>query len=130
LTGLRPRAKDKIVLTGDYTPRALPRLSQQEQEIIAYVELGGTLAIASYAVGMLSVQAEHMRESNSRFRAALRVAEQEAVEKYGKPKSEVAQYFMTPPIAHGGEAGPERIRFWIRATEAVPSRPSLEAPNN
>jgi hypothetical protein len=97
LTGLRPRAKDKIVLTGDYTPRALPRLSQQEQEIIAYVELGGTLAIASYAVGMLSVQAEHMRESNSRFRAALRVAEQEAVEKYGKPKSEVAQYFMTPP---------------------------------
>ena len=99
MTGPRPRAKGKIVLTGqnrsDYTPRALPRLSPQEQEIIAYVELGGTLAIASYAVGILSVEAEHMRESNSWFRAALRVAEHEAVEKYGEPKSEVAQYFMT-----------------------------------
>ena len=103
LTGPRPRAKDKIVLTGDYAPRALPRLSPQEQEIIAYVELGGTLAIASYAVGILSVQAEHIRESNSRFRAALRVAEQEAVEKYGEPKSEVAQYFMkTPGYARRG----------------------------
>ena len=29
--------------------------------------------------------------------AALRVAEQEAVEKYGEQKSEVAQYFMTTP---------------------------------
>ena len=85
------------MLIGDHSPRALPRLSPQEQEIIAYVELGGTLATASYAVGILSVQAEHMREGNSRFRAALRVAEQEAVEKYGEPKSEVAQYFMRAP---------------------------------
>jgi hypothetical protein len=99
---------------------ALPRLSPQEQEIIAFVELGGTLAIASYAVGILSVQAEHMRESNSRFRAALRVAEQEAVEKYGEPESEVAQYFMKTPGYHGGEAGPERIRFWISRRKLSP----------
>ena len=98
-TGSHPPRRRPLVETcrSDYTPSALLRLSPQEQEINAYVELGATLAIASYAVGILSVQAEHMRESNSRFKRALVRAEHEAVLRFGEPKSEVAQFFMTTP---------------------------------